>query len=91
MYTYGVKQAVHCAVFEESGIIKKRVVSLLYTSVFSDVCAPSLHSVHTSKLMADKERTVVIGMDGSKQAIEAFKCKSHIYMFISLIGGGGAA
>lgn len=28
--------------------------------------------------MADKERTVVIGMDGSKQAIEAFKwfCKS---------------
>lgn len=26
--------------------------------------------------MADKQRTVVVGMDGSKQAIEAFKCKS---------------
>lgn len=51
---------------------------MLYTSVSSAVCTPSLHSVHTSKLMADKERTVVIGMDGSKQAIEAFKwfCKS---------------
>nr|XP_034307782.1 universal stress protein in QAH/OAS sulfhydrylase 3'region-like [Crassostrea gigas] len=28
--------------------------------------------------MADKERTVVIGMDGSKQAIEAFKYLFHM-------------
>lgn len=42
VYVWCLKQAVHCAVFEESSIIKKSSKLAIYTSVSSAVCAPSL-------------------------------------------------